>query len=123
MKLEVDLSDTKDMVAAQQLLARLLGKTPYAPDFKQDPNMIIPTYYRNLALERDICSMDIRVLELTTRSHDRLNDSYNTVGDLCEATKSDLFGITGFGNKSMREVEEVLCWLGLSLNAGIPAGS
>ncbi|MDO5046964.1 MAG: DNA-directed RNA polymerase subunit alpha [Anaerococcus sp.] len=61
-------------------------------------------------------SMTIEELDLSLRSFNCLKRAgYNTVGDITEATQSELKSIKNFGKKSLTEVEDKLDQLGLSL--------
>ena len=58
----------------------------------------------------------IDALEISVRSYNCLcNANIRTIGDLVSKTASELRNIKYFGRKSLREIEEVLAGMGLSL--------
>lgn len=55
-------------------------------------------------------------LEMSVSSANVLRKAgFQTVGDLCQRTESELLKMDGFGRKSLKEVKELLAALGLSL--------
>ena len=62
--------------------------------------------------------MSIDELELSVRSYNCLKRAgINTVAELCDKSPDDMMKVRNLGRKSMEEVEQKLCELGLSLRS------
>lgn len=72
----------------------------------------LPTYWS----EQSTISIDELVLSVRTE-HCLKNDNIRTVAELCAKTRSELLRIPNFGRKSLREVEELLQAMGLTLTS------
>lgn len=73
--------------------------------------------------ERDPLSIKIKELEFSVRATSSLhNAGVLTLRDLVSMTKPELMAVPNFGNRTMREVKEMLAGFGLHLRGtGIPA--
>jgi DNA-directed RNA polymerase alpha subunit len=58
--------------------------------------------------------MDIDDLELSFRSSNRIR-AFGTVGRLVRNTEDELLLIKGLGQKSLKEIKQALCLIGLNL--------
>jgi DNA-directed RNA polymerase subunit alpha len=68
--------------------------------------------------ENEVHGWKIEELPISKRSKTGLlSGGYKTVGDLQDATKSDLLNLQGFGNKSLNEVVELLNEYGVNIKS------
>jgi DNA-directed RNA polymerase subunit alpha len=68
--------------------------------------------------ENEVNGWKIEELPISKRSKTGLlSGGYKTVGDLQDATKSDLLNLQGFGNKSLNEVVELLNEYGVNIKS------
>jgi DNA-directed RNA polymerase subunit alpha len=68
--------------------------------------------------ENEIMGWKVEELPISKRSKTGLlSGGYKTVGDLQDATKSDLLNLQGFGNKSLNEVVELLNEYGVNIKS------
>ncbi|KUK77758.1 MAG: DNA-directed RNA polymerase subunit alpha [candidate division WS6 bacterium 34_10] len=68
--------------------------------------------------ENEVHGWKIEDLPISKRSKTGLlSGGYKTVGDLRDATKSDLLNLQGFGNKSLNEVVELLSEYGVEIKS------
>jgi DNA-directed RNA polymerase subunit alpha len=68
--------------------------------------------------ENEVHGWKIEDLPVSKRSKTGLlSGGYKTVGDLREATPSDLLNLQGFGNKSLNEVVELLNEYGVNIKS------
>lgn len=68
--------------------------------------------------ESEVNSWKVEELPISKRSKTGLlSGGFKTVGDLQDATKSDLLNLQGFGNKSLNEVVELLSEYGVNIKS------
>jgi DNA-directed RNA polymerase subunit alpha len=68
--------------------------------------------------ENEVNSWKVEELPISKRSKTGLlSGGFKTVGDLQDATKSDLLNLQGFGNKSLNEVVELLSEYGVNIKS------
>lgn len=103
------------------LVNAALGLSPSLPEViaeksEEAKQILVKWEQEGMAVKDWHLDRSIEELELSVRSYNCMKRApIQTIGELRNRTESDLLALKNFGGKSLREIKEVLAYLGLSL--------
>ena len=84
-------------------------------NFEELPETAEEPAERALSQMNEVLNRSVEELELSVRSYNCLkNANIQTIGDLVQKTEAEMLRTKNFGRKSLNEIKEILCGLGLS---------